>query len=102
MDRFTVDYIGHKALKCKCIRGNYNQTITLKAICPWCCSEEDVPPYCDGCGFLQAVEKLAAYEDTGLSPAEIVALKADNDWLHKLLHEIESIMANTKKGDPRE
>lgn len=89
MDKSTVRYINHKALKCRCVRLNYDQIITLNEICPRCYSEEDVPPYCDGCGFLQAVEKLAAYEDTGLTPKEIVAMKADNKRLHNLIDILE-------------
>ncbi len=39
------------------------------------------------CG--EAVNRLAAYEDTGLTPEEIEALKADNDRLHRLIDELE-------------
>lgn len=92
MDKSTVEYINHKALKCRCVRLNYDQIITLDEICPRCYSEEDIPPYCDGCGFLQAVEKLAAYEDTELTPSEIEQLKAENARLHKLVDNIESVM----------
>lgn len=99
MNRSTVKYISHKALKCRCVRNNYDQIITVNEICPQCYSEEDVPPYCDGCGFLQVVEKLAAYEDTELSPTEVVVLKADNARLHKLLYEVEGIIANTSKKE---
>lgn len=35
------------------------------------------------------IDKLAAYEDTGLTPEEIEALKADNDRLHRLIDELE-------------
>ena len=36
------------------------------------------------------IDKLAAYEDTGLTPEEVEALKADNDRLHRLIDELES------------
>ena len=35
--------------------------------------------------------RLQAYEDTGLTPEEIIALKADNERLHRLVDNIESI-----------
>lgn len=47
---------------------------------------------CEKCGIQQAFDRLAAYEDSGLSPAEIFALKADNERLHELLNEFESIV----------
>lgn len=37
-------------------------------------------------------DKLADYEETGLSPAEISAIKADNERLHELLDVFESIV----------
>lgn len=37
-------------------------------------------------------DKLAAYEDTGLTPEEIEQLKADNARLHKLVDNIECVM----------
>ena len=46
----------------------------------------------------KTLNRLADYDDTGLSPAEVVALKADNERLHKLLRDVESIMENTKEG----
>ncbi len=39
------------------------------------------------CGF--AADRLAAYEDTGLTPEEITALIADNKRLHELVDVIE-------------
>ena len=36
------------------------------------------------------IDKLAAYEDTGLPPEEVEGLKADNDRLHRLIDELES------------
>lgn len=37
-----------------------------------------------------AVDRLAAYEDTGHTPEEVEALKADNDRLHRLIDELEN------------
>lgn len=34
--------------------------------------------------------KLQSYENTGLTPKEVEALKADNDRLHRLIDELES------------
>ncbi len=38
------------------------------------------------------IDKLAAYEDTGLTPEEITAMKADNERLHRLLDQTEEIV----------
>lgn len=35
------------------------------------------------------IDKLAAYEDTGLTPEEITAMKADNERMHQLIDIIE-------------
>ncbi len=37
------------------------------------------------------LNRLADYEDTGLTPAEIKHLQADNERLHKFLDEIDEI-----------
>ncbi len=42
----------------------------------------------DGC----IADRLAAYEDTGLSPEEIAALIADNKLLHELVDALEKIL----------
>ena len=36
------------------------------------------------------IDKLAAYEDTGLTPEEIAALQADNKRMHELIDILES------------
>lgn len=41
--------------------------------------------------------KLAAYEDTGLTPEEIIALKADNERLHRLVDNIECVMRGDRQ-----
>lgn len=38
------------------------------------------------------LNRLAAYEDTGLTPEEIAAMKADNKRLHALVDNIECVM----------
>ncbi len=37
-----------------------------------------------------AIDCLAAYEETGLNPEEVEALKIDNDRLHRLIDELEN------------
>lgn len=45
----------------------------------------------DNTSFLYGdfADKLAAYEDTGLSPDEVAAMKADNKRLHELVDILE-------------
>ncbi|MDE7195045.1 MAG: hypothetical protein K2O14_13940, partial [Oscillospiraceae bacterium] len=38
------------------------------------------------------IDKLAAYEDTGLTPEEITAMKADNERLHKLVDTVQTLL----------
>lgn len=38
------------------------------------------------------IDKLAAYEDTGLTPEEINVMKADNERLHKLVDTIQTLL----------
>lgn len=48
------------------------------------------------------IDRLAAYEDTGLSPEEIIALKADNERLHKLVDTAQNLLwdnTETKEED---
>lgn len=44
---------------------------------------------CEKCGIQQAFDRLAAYEDTGLTPEEIKSLQTDNARLHELVDIIE-------------
>lgn len=44
-----------------------------------------------------ALNRLAAYEDTGLSPEEITAMKADNERLNDLVNELEGILRKGEK-----
>lgn len=42
--------------------------------------------------YSETIERLAAYEDTGLSPEKIAALVAENKRLHELLSSIEDVL----------
>lgn len=52
---------------------------------------------CDECGIQQSFDKLAAYENTNLSPEEIAAMKADNERLNDLVNELEGILRKDTK-----
>lgn len=39
-----------------------------------------------------ALNRLAAYEDTGLTPEEITAMKADKERLHKLVDATQKLL----------
>ncbi len=47
---------------------------------------------CDNCPIQRAIDRLAAYENTGLTSEEIEQMKADNARLHDLLDNIECVM----------
>lgn len=48
----------------------------------------------------RVIDRLAAYEDTGLTPEEIKALQEDNARLHKLLDDLEAcITSKTTEPD---
>lgn len=52
-----------------------------------------------GCVYkIDIAQRLYAYEETGLTPAEIEALKRDNVRLHKLLDDVESIVKYQNGG----
>lgn len=58
----------------------------------------------DNTSFLYGdfANKLAAYEDTGLTPEEIIALKADNERLHKLVDTIQTLLwGNTETKEEK-
>ncbi len=53
------------------------------------CSEGCAVPWCDGCSnFERLVDRLAAYEDTGLEPSEVKAKCAWADKMCKTLSDI--------------
>ncbi len=47
---------------------------------------------CEKCGIQQSFDRLAAYEDTGLTPEEITTLIADNENLHRLVDVAQKIL----------
>lgn len=91
VDRLTVKskiLNGHYSLQCTCSFGSDGVPNNEEACYEYCehlggCEE------CEQCGIQQAFDKLAAYEDSGLSPKEIKALQADNARLHELVDIIE-------------
>ena len=40
----------------------------------------------------EIARKLYAYEDTGLTPEEVAAMKADNERLHKLFDTVQTLL----------
>ena len=40
----------------------------------------------------ESIDRLAAYEDTGLTPEEITAMKIENENLHKLVDTAQTIL----------
>lgn len=62
-----------------------NEIITSEE---WSLSENHGTLKLQGC----IADKLADYEETGLSPTEISAMKSDNERLHSLLDELEQII----------
>lgn len=58
------------------------------------CTEEQLEEIkrADRVSSREIYRRLQAYEDTGLTPAEIEQLKADNARLHKLVDNIECVM----------
>ncbi len=53
---------------------------------------------CDNCIIQEGFDRLAAYENTGYTPEEVEALKADNDRLHRLIDELESGLRKENKN----
>lgn len=45
-----------------------------------------------------AAKHLAAYENTGLTPEEIIAIKADNQKLHNLIDELERALRRNRNA----
>lgn len=62
---------------------------TLKSTCA--CMAESCADFCDlqddcnTCGIQMAVNRLAAYEDTGLTPEQIVAMRAEHSGTSRVL-----------------
>lgn len=65
------------------------------------CTEEQLNEIkrADNVSPREIYRQLQAYEDTGLTPEEIIAMKADNDRLHKLICEAECILGKDGRDD---
>lgn len=50
--------------------------------------------YCSDCAIKEAFERLAAYEDTGLTPEEVEAVLKDYARLHQLLDDLEAVLTS--------
>lgn len=90
-DRLTVNsenYDGRYTLKCLCHLSS-NGVTDLEDDCRDYC---ELNADCEYCGIRMAFDRLAAYEDTGLSPKEIAALVADNKRLSEILGSIKEIL----------
>lgn len=91
MDRLTIKseiIDGHYTLICMSIFGRGGVSNDGDACYEYC--GEDGP--CEKCGVQQAFDRLAAYEDTGLTPKEIAAMKSDNERLHKLVDTTQKLL----------
>ncbi len=89
MDRLTVKVFPNDrdyALKCMCSFARNGEVDDVDS-CEDVCSLREGE--CEGCGFQEAFNRLAAYENTGLTPEEIIAMKADNKRLHDLIDILE-------------
>lgn len=92
MDRLTVKVFPNDrdyALKCMCSFTRNGEVDDVDSCEDVCSLREGGEGKCDGCGFQEAFNRLAAYEDTRLSPEEITAMKADNKRLHDLIDILE-------------
>lgn len=73
MDRLTIKseiLDGRYGLKCLC-----SDTVPeYKGSCRDCC---EINADCEFCGICEAIDRLAAYEDTGLTPEEVTSMKAE-------------------------
>lgn len=79
-----------RVLKCLCeyeMDGRICDTSVCSDYCKQFCKNSVAD--CDNCGIQQAIDRLAAYEDTGLTPEEITAMIADNKRLHDLIDILE-------------
>lgn len=90
MDRLTVKVLPNDkdyALKCMCSFARNGEVDDVDSCEDVCSLRDGGGNKCDGCGFQEAFNRLAAYENTGLTPNDITALTSDNARLHKLLEE---------------
>lgn len=107
MDRLTIKsealdealFGKHFVLKCL-VNEDYSPEMPYPkefSCCDYC--PTSTADACLNCGLQEAFDRLAAYEDIGLTPGEIAAMKADNDRLHKLLCEAEDILGKNGRDD---
>lgn len=92
VNRLTVEsniIEGHYTLQCMCGFGWDGVPDDEDACYEYCERWDEGVKQCEQCGIQQAFDKLAAYEDSGLSPEEIMTLQADNARLHELVDIIE-------------
>lgn len=92
-DRLTIEseiIDGHYTLKCMCSFGSDGVPDDEDACYEYCeLWGDEGNKQCEQCGIQQAFDRLAAYEDSGITPEEIKALQADNARLHELVDIIE-------------
>ncbi len=92
MDRLTVNSVSHDeryTLKCMCKLSNFGLPEWEYNCRDYCDLNADD---CEYCGIREAFDRLAAYEDTGLTPEEITTLIADNENLHRLVDAAQKIL----------
>lgn len=95
MDRLTVKVFSNDkdyVLKCMCGFARNGEVDDVDSCEDVCSLREGGENKCDGCGLQEAFNRLAAYEDTGLTPEEITAMKADNERLHKLVDTVQTLL----------
>ena len=66
------------------------------------CTEEQLEEIrrADNVSPREIYRQLQAYEDTGLTPEEITAMKADNERLHKLVDTVQTLLwGDTEKKE---
>lgn len=103
MDRLT-DVFGrdnNPVLKCLCeyeMDGSICDTSVCSDYCKQFCKNSSVAD-CDKCGIQQAIDRLTAYEDTGLTPEEIIKMKANHERRQKLLEEAISTTKKMRQKD---
>ncbi|MDE7193034.1 MAG: hypothetical protein K2O14_03590 [Oscillospiraceae bacterium] len=66
------------------------------------CTEEQLEEIrrADNVSPREIYRQLQAYEDTGLTPEEITAMKSDNERLHKLVDTVQTLLwGDTEKKE---
>lgn len=102
MDRLTIkspDKDADEYIVPALTDGKY--TCTCQALCKDMHFDGSRAHY-EKCDIQRAFTLLAAYEDTGLTPEEIIVMKADNERLHKLVDIVQNLLwgnTETKEED---